>query len=270
MAAELETGVAEVNGTRLYYELRGRGPALLFLHGFTLDHRMWRPQVEALAVRFRVLTYDARGFGRSSEPGSAPYRHCDDAAALCAHLGLRRIVAVGHSIGAHQTLELALDRPDLVAGWVSICLAGLAGVPFPDEIATTFADVRRAGQAGRIDEARELWRRSAWFTASRESPTVAAALDEMIDGFSGWHWQHDNPARSLVPPAAERLNELRSPTLVVSGGRDLVYTNVIADKLASDIRGATTLRLPAAGHMANLEAPAAVNAAIAELAARSG
>lgn len=262
-----QAGFAEVNGTRLHYEVRGRGPALLFLHGFTLDRRMWKPQIEALADRFCVVAYDARGFGRSGAPGSAPYRHCDDAAALCAHLGLDRVVAVGHSVGGHQMLELAIERPDLVAGWAAICLAGLAGVPFPDEITTLFAAVRRAGVAGRLDEARERWRQSAWFTADRETPAVACALDEMIDDYSGWHWQHDNPAKSLAPPAAERLGELRIPALVVTGDRDLPYTDVVASRLVEGIRGATALRLPHAGHMANLEEPAAVNAALAALAA---
>jgi pimeloyl-ACP methyl ester carboxylesterase len=263
---EAQEGFAEVNGTRLYYQARGHGPALLFLHGFTLDRRMWRPQVEALADRFRVVAYDARGFGRSAAPGSTPYRHCDDAAALCEHLGLERVVAIGHSVGAHQTLELALERPDLVTGWVAICLAGLAGVPFPDEITAMFAAVRQAGLGGRLGEAREHWRQSGWFTADRETPAVAAALDEMIDDYSGWHWQHDNPARSIARPATERLGELRIPALVVSGGRDLPYTGVVASRVFDRIRGATALHLPRAGHMANLEEPAAVNAALAELA----
>jgi hypothetical protein len=47
-------GWADLNGTQLYFEVAGRGPALLFLHGFTLDRRMWRPQVEALSARFRA------------------------------------------------------------------------------------------------------------------------------------------------------------------------------------------------------------------------
>ena len=156
-----------------------------------------------------------------------------------------------------------------MAGWASICLAGLAGVPFPDEITTMFAAVRRAAFGGQLGEARERWRRSGWFTADRETPAIAAAIDEMIDDYSGWHWQHDNPARSIAPPAAERLGELRIPALVVTGGRDLPYTGVVARRLVDGIRGATALQLPEAGHMANLEEPAAVNAALAALAART-
>src|SRR5262245_17718569 len=95
------SAITEVNGTRLYYEVRGAGPALLFLHGFTLDHRMWNRQVEDLAKAHQVITYDARGFGRSAMPGTEPYRHYEDAAALCEHLGLTRVIAIGHSIGAH-------------------------------------------------------------------------------------------------------------------------------------------------------------------------
>ena len=70
MAGAVETGTAEVNGTRLYYETCGDGPVLLFLHGFTLDHRMWNRQVEALRDDYRIVTFDARGAGRSAMPGT--------------------------------------------------------------------------------------------------------------------------------------------------------------------------------------------------------
>ena len=72
-----------------------------------------------------------------------------------------------------------------------------------------------------------------------------------------------------VTAAAERLGELRIPALVVAGGRDLPYTGVVASRLVDGIRGATALHLPQAGHMANLEEPAVVNAALAALASRT-
>jgi pimeloyl-ACP methyl ester carboxylesterase len=72
--------------------------------------------------------------------------------------------------------------------------------------------------------------------------------------------------RNLEPPAAERLGELRMPALVVTGGRDLAYNSTVGETLLGGIAGARGLRLPEAGHMANMESPEAVNRAIAELA----
>jgi pimeloyl-ACP methyl ester carboxylesterase len=264
-------GTATVNGTQLYYQdSGGDGPALLFLHGFTLDHRMWRPQVEALAGRFRVVVYDARGFGRSALPSdAAPYRHCDDAAALCEHLGLARVVAVGHSIGAHQTLELALERPDLVAGWAAICPAGLVSVPFPEDLTRMFADIRAAARDTGLDAARDIWRRCLWFAPLRETPALAALFDQILADYSGWHWTHRNPVQEAVPPAAGRLAELRVPTLIVTGGRDLPYNEAVAARLRAEIPGAVSLALPRAGHIANLEDPEPVDVAVAALAAQA-
>ena len=149
-------GVAKVNGTELYYEVRGAGPPILLLHGFTLDRRMWSRQVEGLAAHHRVVTYDARGFGRSALPDGRPYRHCEDAAALCNHLGLHRVVAIGHSIGAHQTLELALSRPDLVAGWASVGMSGLGGIPFPEDVMKMFGALREAARTEGVEAAKTI------------------------------------------------------------------------------------------------------------------
>jgi pimeloyl-ACP methyl ester carboxylesterase len=235
--------------------MRGEGPAVLFIHGFTLDHRMWKPQLDELSSRFRVIAYDVRGFGLSHVP-NGPYRHCDDAAALLRSLGIERAVVVGHSMGAHQGLELALEYPSLVSGWVSIAGSALAGVPFPSETQAMFAAVRTAARSGDLDEAKRLWLRSGWFEGA--TPETLATVRE----YSGWHWLNDNPAQSISPPAAERLEELRVPALVVSGAKDLPYNTTIVEALAKRLRKMTSLRLERAGHMPNLDEPAAVNAAI--------
>ncbi len=257
---------AEVNGARLYYEERGAGPCLLLLHGFALDRRMWAPQLEGLSDRFRVVAYDTRGFGRSSMPGRHPFKHCEDAAALIEHLGLAPVVAVGHSIGGHHLLELALTRPDLVRGFAAICLSGLAGTPFPDEITATFAAIKRAVRAEGVPAAKRAWAACGWFDSTRDDPALAGALDAMLADYSGWHWQNDNPVENIDPPAAARLGELRVPALVVTGGRDIPYNATVAARLLSGIPGAAALHLPEVGHMANMEAPEAVNRALAELA----
>jgi pimeloyl-ACP methyl ester carboxylesterase len=259
-------GFAEVNGTRLYFEVHGEGTPILLLHGFTLDRRMWRAQIEALAARFQVVAYDARGFGRSAMPTAAPYKHCEDAAALCEHLRLGPVVAVGHSIGAHQMLELTLSRPDLVRGYVGVNPSGLAGIPFPPEVVALFAAIRSAGKSEGIEAAKRVWVRGGWFAPARERPELARELDAILADYSGWHWQNDNPAKTIDPPAAERLGDVHVPSLVVHGERDLPYNDEVARALIAGIRGSKLLRLASASHMANMEEPTAVNEAIAALA----
>jgi pimeloyl-ACP methyl ester carboxylesterase len=107
------------------------------------------------------------------------------------------------------------------------------------------------------------------FDAALESRDLERELAEMLDAYTGWHWTHDNPAKVLEPPAAERLGELCVPALVVTGGRDLDYNEVVGKRLLEGIPHATALHLPRAGHMANMEEPDAVNRMIAMLADRA-
>ena len=72
----------DLNGNRLHVEEAGAGPAVVLLHGFTLDARMWDDQFRPLAQRFRAIRYDLRGFGRSAVPGDEPYSHAEDLRAL--------------------------------------------------------------------------------------------------------------------------------------------------------------------------------------------
>ena len=81
----VESGFAAVNSTRLYYELAGSGTPVALIHGFTLDTRMWDDQFQPLAEHYRVLRYDARGFGRSDLPTDEPFSPHDDLRALLEH-----------------------------------------------------------------------------------------------------------------------------------------------------------------------------------------
>ena len=83
------TAVLDRPGARLVYEVTGEGPAVVLIHGFGLDMRMWDPQIGPLAARCRVVRYDCRGFGASGPLDPAvPYTHAGDLLALLDHLNI--------------------------------------------------------------------------------------------------------------------------------------------------------------------------------------
>src|SRR3712207_1103532 len=107
-AMGVESGFAAVNGTRLYYEVAGEGTPVALIHGFTLDTRMWDDQFLPLAAHYRVVRYDARGFGRSDLPTGEPYSPHDDLRALLEHLGLGPAAITGLSMGGGIAADFAI------------------------------------------------------------------------------------------------------------------------------------------------------------------
>lgn len=112
-------GVLVLPGARLAYEVTGEGPAVVLVHGFGLDMRMWDAQVGHLAGSSRVVRYDCRGFGASGpfDPGAA-YTHAGDLIALLDHLRLGQAVLAGLSFGGRVVMQAALAAPDRVRGLV--------------------------------------------------------------------------------------------------------------------------------------------------------
>src|SRR4029077_5191472 len=118
LSDETRCGEADVNGTRLHYEIAGTGsPLVLVSGGGTLDRRQWDDQFDVLATRFRVVRYDIRGIGRSARP-TAEFSHHEDLRALLAFLNIERAVVCGVSFGAAIAVDFALDHPNLISGIV--------------------------------------------------------------------------------------------------------------------------------------------------------
>src|SRR5437879_8071585 len=103
----------EVGGHRIAFRRAGSGPALVLLHGFFGDSRVWRWQLEALSDEFTVVAWDAPGCGGSSDPpaGFRMADYADSLAGLIRWLGLDGASVVGVSFGGTLALELALRHP---------------------------------------------------------------------------------------------------------------------------------------------------------------
>src|SRR4026207_822680 len=124
-AAGLWGAIAEVNGTRLYYEVQGAGRPVVLVHGGVRGGGVWDDQVPVLAKKYRVIRYDVRGFGRSAEP-VGPYLAADDLVALRDHLRIPRATLGGRSLGGRISIDFALLHPERVEALVLLA-PGLSG-----------------------------------------------------------------------------------------------------------------------------------------------
>src|SRR3954471_6999040 len=119
---------ADVNSTRLWYEERGSGDAVVFLHAGLLDSRQWDRQLETFAPHYRAVAYDVRGYGRSPAPEVA-YRLHEDLLRLLDALGIERAAFVGNSMGGKTAIDAALAQPERVSALVAVG-AAMSGFSF--------------------------------------------------------------------------------------------------------------------------------------------
>ena len=252
------SGFADINGTRLFYEIAGAGPALVLLHGFSLDTRMWEDQYAALAQRYRVLRYDARGFGRSAVPGAERYSHADDLLALLGYLDIAHAALIGFSLGGGIAISFALTYPTAVD---ALIVAGslLPGRRLSAELGASFGAIWAAGRTLGVAAARERWLQHPLFAPILQQPGPRARLALIVSEYSGWEWTHKDPQRDPDPPPATRLDEIRAPTLAIVGERDLSDFQAIAGLIERELPGARRVVLPSAGHVVNMEAPEQFN-----------
>lgn len=251
----------------LAWESAGDGAPVVLLHGFTLDRRMWDPQIPALADRFRVIRYDLRGHGASPRP-SGPYRHADDLADLLDALRLDAVALVGLSLGGGIASSFAATYPDRVRALVLVESA-LAGVAYSPAFVAGLESVARAARDGGVRAARERWYALPLLAGSLAHPVAGPALRRILDDYDGWHWTHRDPGLPADPPTLSRLDRIRASTWIVTGEHTLHDFVRIARILRDGIAGARYDTIPAAAHLPNLESPAAFTAGLSEFLVRS-
>ena len=258
--AEVLSGVAEVNGTKLYYEMKGKGPAIVFIHSGGFDRRMWDDQFFPFSDKYTVIRYDVRGYGKSLAP-TKPYSDDEDLYLLLNYLKVRKAHIVGLSMGGRIAIDFTLSHPDMVTSLTAVA-PGLSGFPFSAESAIEMMKIVYSIQNDDGTPAGEAWLRSAYVSSAMENPVVAAKLRPIaIENSHVWLINFFFP-RPPFPLAVQRLGEIRVPTLVIRGDRDVSMITDIVEMLAKNIAGAKKLVIPGAGHMVNVEKPQAFDSAL--------
>jgi 3-oxoadipate enol-lactonase len=255
-------GFAPVGGTRLFYEVKGTGPALILIHGGQMDSRMWDDQFAVLAKKFTVIRYDVRGYGGSFLPDQL-YSDADDLAGLLDYLNVKNAQVVGLSLGGRIAIDFALAHPKRVK---SLALAGpgLAGYEAPksEEVDLRMWNLVKAARDDGPEKVTELWLKDPYMAPAMEQERLVRPLRKLAR--ENAHCWLGNPLlqRSPKPLAANRLDEIKVPTLLILGDRDVPQIKANIEMLEKGISGSKKVVIEGAGHMVNMEKPKEFNEAL--------
>lgn len=255
-----KTGFLDRDGERIYWECVGEGPPLVLCHGAGGNHAVWYQQVPCFGRTHRVVTWDQRGFGRSTARGGPTHPTCaaGDLLALLDHLELDRANLVGQSMGGWAVLRATLDRPDRVARLV------LADTPggIPNE--ATRALLRRAEAGGdALAPPPLLGRHPALDPSLAERDPARAYLYQMLGNFGEPDLAALVPGLLAAEVAPDALERLALPTLCIVGENDSIFPPGIIESCAAQLPQAEVVEIPGAGHSPYFEAPEAWNQALA-------
>lgn len=251
----LQTGYAEVNGARLYYEMAGAGESLVLLHAGVADRRMWDDQFQAFAQHYRVIRYDTRGYGNSTL-GDGDATWIQDLDELLHALSIERTILLGCSQGGTAMIDFALEQPDMVNALVLVS-ATPSGYSFAGEMPSKLQAFVAAYQQHDLVQAAEL-AAQIWFDGPRRQPeqmdaALRARVRAMMRDVFATGAIDLTGAKSAKQPAVGRLTEIHAPTLILIGDQDDPSVLEAGEHLSSAIAGAKKVVIPNAAHLPNLE-----------------
>ena len=252
----LNVGDATIN-----YDVAGKGPTVVFIHGWSHNISVWDDQVPAFKSRYRVVRYDSRGFGRSTgyaDESAEP----QDLLLLLEALRVKRAYIVGHSRGGSVALRFASAYPSHVAGLV-LYGAFPEGFPAPPEVGQMFGSLPAIAKQNGLDSVGKLVLASpiAWVPPGRKD--VTDRYRRLWASYSGKDLLDPHAESGRVPAVTiPQLANIRVPTLVIVGDHEAPFIAAVADTLAQRIPGAKKVVIPNAGHGAHFAQPASFNSAL--------
>ncbi|MBI1252239.1 MAG: alpha/beta fold hydrolase [Alphaproteobacteria bacterium] len=233
------------------------GPALVLLHGWTLDWRMWRPQIAAFSASHRVIALDRRGFGASSAPPDLA-REAYDLIRVLDWACVERAIIIGMSQAGRVALDFALKSPGRVCGLVlhGAPLSGVTPGPGPEEM-IPIVEYAMLAREGRLDAMKQLW---AAHPLMRSFSTDAAQVAEAI--VRDYEGRDLGAASYLRDAEPQDLAQITQPALVLTGALDTPWRRRAADALTVRLPNAERIDIAGGGHLCNLDQPEAYNAAL--------
>jgi pimeloyl-ACP methyl ester carboxylesterase len=244
----------------------GSEGSVVLLHGFPLNARLWRPQVDAVPVGWQLVAEDLPGFGASPD---TPVRSLDVMARGVLRrldvLGIDRAIIGGLSMGGYLTLALYRLAAERFAGMILADTRATADNERQKEgRLKMLATVRERGASAVADE---MLPKLLGATSQRERPELAATVRQMIETNTTAAIAGAVTAMMDRPDSTPMLGSISVPTLIVCGEEDVLTPPSDSEALHTGIPHSRLVLLPGAGHLSNLEAPEGFSGAVQDFLA---
>lgn len=244
----------ELNGINLNYELNGQGHAVVFINGLTMDVNGWFLQVSAFSERYRVLRYDCRGQGQSDKPDMdySQEMHADDLSDLMDKLGIRRAHVIGISNGGMIAQHFTIKHPEKVGALVLVDTCSYIDTLLDLMIKIWITASEVGGSEMRYDVALPLIFSEDFIKKNYNNMLIMKEFNVK-----------NNPPRAIINLAnaclkhniADRISEIKAPTLIVFGEEDILIPSKYSKILHEKIQGSEFVVLKNCGHVPPLEKP---------------
>jgi pimeloyl-ACP methyl ester carboxylesterase len=247
-------GFVESNGEQIYFECWGSGETVVLTHGMGGNHAIWYQQVPVMAAHFRVVTWDQRGFGRSTERTGAigPEPSADDLGSILDHLEIDRAHLVGQSMGGWASLGFAIARPSRA---LSLVLADTIGGIFTESIRQAFLDYGRAMAESPAPDQLPLGKHPAVGVQLTEENLAHSFLYSQIGGLGASPSPIAITDLLMATDHTDQLDRLEAPTMFVVGENDPIFSPDIITEAATLIPGSEVKTVANTGHSPYFERP---------------
>ncbi len=260
-----ERGYVEVPEGHLYYEISGEGEPLIFVHGHSLDRRMWREQVAFFEKHYRVIVYDARGYGKSSKQREdLLFTHCDDLVCLMDALRIEKAHVVGLSMGGFIAGDLLAMHPERMLS----CTLAEGMIRSTPSINEPMTEEERARKQASIDAVKAKGMKTykkEWFESLMKGGSKAERMRkplwQQIRKWDGWQTTHHEVHCYYAREAMEVLKQKRPnvPTLFLSGRRPTGKLRDPHPAMMDYLKHSRHEYIDDSGHMCNMEQPEIFN-----------
>lgn len=258
----VDSGYIDVEGGKLFYEIAGKGENIVLLHDGIVHCEIWDEQFPVLAKDYRVVRYDRRAYGKSSDP-EAQYSDITDLNQVFIQLKIEKAIVFGMSAGGGLAIDFTLKYPEKVSALVLVG-AVVGGFGYTSHMITRggrisypkdFADPQKVAKYFIMDDP---------YTIYSENVKTKERVMKMIGTNSNFAREAGKPpfSQRAERSAVKFLSEIKVPALILVGEYDIPDVHAHIGVINAGIKNSTRQIIPKSGHLIPIEQPALFNEAV--------